>query len=287
MNSNVNQKNKANAVPDKQKRPSTPPCKSLRSEILSTPQTSKGPRSATKKSLEKTPRKPKHNASKSCQDEEKSLQFSSPCKSRLDFSAIPTPSVDYKSCLEDINRYKTQQKKDMLAEKKLMTEEWVKARQKIKDDEMKDILKHEEQLTLEKVEFNRIIKEKEKSIKIQEQQDKINDFFALKEARKVLKDAEKVKELDYIKIEREKSLKKQRELDEKREKTRKEREEKRNSFLESVVAAKKMQDEESIRLKKELEFEQAQEILGLRDLTYQNSIYQKTSLEKAGVIFSN
>ena len=197
------------------------------------------------------------------------------------------PLVDVKSCQADIARYAAQQRKDLLAEKKIMTEEWVKAKQTFRNQKDQELMKHEEQMTAEKLEFTRLMLENEKNKKLMDREERIKDFYAVKEAKKTLLQAEKKRELEYINIEREKSIKKQREIEEKRERERNEREEKRKCFLESIAVAKKLQEEESLRIKKEMEFDYAQEIIGQRELLYQQSVFQKSSLDKAGSIILN
>ena len=98
---------------------------------------------------------------------------------------------------------------------------------------------------------------------------------------------EKKRELEYFNAEREKSVRRQRDIEEKKEKDRKERDEKRKSFLESVEVAKRAQEEEEIRIKKEQEFENASKLAGNREILYQNSEFQKSSLEKTAFILPN
>ena len=288
MNSDVIVNSKPKVASSNLNRPSTPPCKSLRSEFLSAskPSDTKASKSVSKSSVERTPVKPRHRKTKS-QSIDADPQFSSPCKSRLDFDAIPMPLVDVKSCQADIARYAAQQRKDLLAEKKIMTEEWVKAKQTFRNQKDQELMKHEEQMTAEKLEFTRLMLENEKNKKLMDREERIKDFYAVKEAKKTLLQAEKKRELEYINIEREKSIKKQREIEEKRERERNEREEKRKCFLESIAVAKKLQEEESLRIKKEMEFDYAQEIIGQRELLYQQSVFQKSSLDKAGSIILN
>ena len=289
MNSNVSNNSKPKVVSSNSIRPSTPPCNSLPSEFLSgsKPSDANASKSVSKSSVEKTPVKLRYKYNNYLHGSDVSPHFSSPCKSRLDFDAIPVPKVEFKACQADIARYTAQQRRDLLAEKKIMTEEWVKAKQKFKTQKDQELMKHEVQMTIEKLEFNRIIQDNERDQKYQDREDKIMDFYALKKAKETLLQAEKMRELEYIKIEKEKSIKKQREIEEKKERERNEREEKRKSFLESIAAAKKLQEEYSLRLKKELEFDYAHEILGQRELIYQNSVFQKTSLDKAGSIILN
>lgn len=287
MISNDKAKSKPSPVNSSQKRPSTPPCKSLRSEFLSASKVSdtKPVYSASKHSVDRTPTRPKHRKTRSVQDPDNSpQQFSTFAKSRLDIEAIPAPYIDLKSCLADIARYKSQQKRDSLAEKKIMMGEWNKAKQNYKIQTEKEAQKHEEMMTLEKLDMKKIMQEKEKERKNLEREEKMADFFAVKEAKRNLQEAEKRKELEKLSIEREKSINKQKELERKREKLKNEREEKRKCFLESIAAMKQAQEEDSLRLKKELEYEHAQELLGLREIAYQKSLLQRSCLEKTGSI---
>ena len=107
-------------------------------------------------------------------------QVSSPYKSRLDFSAIPAANVDLRACEADIKVYKLQQVKNMLAEKKLMHEEWVKAKKARKEEVDTETFRHEEKLTLGRIEMKKMIEDCEKERKMQEKKDREEDFLAVR-----------------------------------------------------------------------------------------------------------
>lgn len=286
MISNVNLKTKANEDIDTPFFPSTPPPKVKNSNPLTPkPSGSKISRPSSRKSDREKHSRAKEKKNKSIHGH--NLSFLTPCKSRLDYDSIPVSIVDLKSCQADILRFKAQEKQNSLIEKKMMTEEWVKAKQKVQKEIDQDIQKHEETMTIQKIELKKMIKEKEKSQKINEEKDKRNDFLAVIEAKKKLNEQEKLKELEYRKIEKEKSQKRQKELEEKKNLKLQERKEKRANFSEFLEVTKRAEKLEAIRVKKEKEFDHAQELLGMRELTYQNSMCQKVSLEKVGALFGN
>ena len=54
-----------------------------------------------------------------------------------------------------------------------------------------------------------------------------------------------------------------------------------------MAAAKKVREEEEERERKESKYEHAQEVFGRKEILYQNSVLQKSSLEKVEMILSN
>lgn len=288
MDSNDNSKNIVNADQAKNKRPCTPPSSKPRADNMSTPkQSASKTKSSCKASNEKTPFRNDHRKNRSLQESENSKVYSSPCKSRLDYSAVPIANVDIKACQAEILRYKSQQRKDMLAEKKIMRDEWVNAKKRRQDEVEKESFSHEEQMTLSRLELKKMIEDNEKTRKLLERKDREEEFLALKEAKLALNCRDKKREIEMIKNERDKSLKRQREVEENRQKSRNDREERRKYFLESVAAAKKAKEEEEERLRKESKYEHAQEVFGRKEILYQNSVLQKSALEKVEMILSN
>ncbi|OMJ75197.1 hypothetical protein SteCoe_25709 [Stentor coeruleus] len=288
MDSNDNSKNIVNADQPKNKQPCTPPSSKSHIDNISTPKQSASKiKSSYKTTNEKTPIGNCNRKNRSLQESENSKIYSTPCKSRLDYSAVPVANVDIKACQAEILRYKSQQRKDMLAEKKIMRDEWVNAKKRRKDEVEKETFSHEEQMTLSRLELKKMIKDNERTKKILERKDREDEFLALKEAKIALNCREKRRDNEMINNEREKSLKRQREVEENRQKSRNDKEERRKYFLESVAAAKRAREEEEERLKKESKFEYSQEVFGRKEILYKNSLLQKSALEKVEMILSN
>jgi hypothetical protein len=285
MNSNVNAECRDYAERSSAKRTSTPQKNSIKTGAIGTPfgSSSKKEKISAQTSAEKTPAHAHHRKTRSLQI----ANCSSPGKSRLNPSAIPVATVDVKACQAEIARYKLQQRKDMLAEKKMMADEWNNAKKMRKDEIEREVFSHEEQMTINKIEFKRMIEDEERMRKIQERKDRDEEFLALKEAKIRMGLEEKEREAEFLRREREKSMKKQREIEDKKEKIRIEREEKRKYFVEAVETAKKAEEDEEIRLKKENEFEYAQKISGNRELCYQSSLMQKSSLDRTVLIIDD
>lgn len=101
MSSNLIITKSQNEVLSNIKSSSTPPCKPGNSSTP-IPSSSKTSKFYTEYSAEKTSPKPLHRKTSSLEEKSLSLQFSTPCKSRLDFNAIPVPHVDIRACKADI-----------------------------------------------------------------------------------------------------------------------------------------------------------------------------------------
>lgn len=216
-----------------------------------------------------------------------SFDYSSPCKSRLDYTSVPDISVDLKACQNDIETIKAQSKRQILAEQRLMKSEWNKVKKDMKKKNDKASFEHEEFLTAHRLELKKMVNEQEKLRKTSEKNEKISDFFEVRDAKRMLKEQEKLKDLEYLRVEREKAIARQKQVDEKKERIRVEREEKRKAFLESIEAAKQQQVEEKLRVKRELEFEYAQELAGRRKMMMDSFESHKTALMKIEMILND
>jgi hypothetical protein len=271
-----------------QKYSNSPHSKNLNVNFVSSPQESESkPKSPGKNSAEKTPAGSSQKKNKSFQDFDNSKSFSSPSKSRFDHSLLQASNFDISSYKADISRFQSQKKKDEMAEKKIMWDEWVNAKKRRENEEIKEIMAHEEEMTTQKLELKKMMEDIDRTRKWVERKDKDEEFLALKEAKEKLMKKEKQKDADFMRIEREKNLYKQKIVEENKEKIRIDQEEKRKYFLESLAAAKRIKEEENARLKKEAQFEQAQEMFGRRELIFQNSLCQKSCLDKVGMLLSN
>lgn len=267
MYSNDNPSYPDNEDHSDQKSSNSPHLKNPNVNFVSSPQESDSQaKSPSKNSAEKTPAGSSKKKNKSFQDFDNSKSFSSPSKSRFDHSLLQVTNVDISSYKAEISRFQSQQKKDEMAEKKIMWDEWVNAKKRRENEEIKEIMAHEEEMTTQKLELKKMMEDIDKTRKWVERKDKDEEFLALKEAKEKLMKMEKQKDEEFMRIEREKNLYKQKIAEENKEKIRIDQEEKRKYFLESLAAAKRMKEEEKARLKKEAQFEQAQEILGRREL---------------------
>ncbi|OMJ68823.1 hypothetical protein SteCoe_33617 [Stentor coeruleus] len=288
MYSNDNPSHPDNEDPLDEKSSNSPQSKNPNVNFVSSPeQTESKTKSPNKNSAEKSSPGSGQKKNKSSQDFNNSKSFSSPSKSRFDHSLLPVSNFDMSSYQADISRFQSQQKKDEMAEKKIMWDEWVNAKKCMKNEEIKEIMAHEVEMTTQKLELKKMMEDIEKNKKWVERKDKDEEFLALKEAKEKLIKKEKKKDADFMRIEREKNAYKQKILEENKERIRIDQEEKRKYFLESLAAAKRMKEEEQARLKKEIQFEQAQEMFGRRELIFQNSLGQKSCLEKVGMLLSN
>lgn len=235
-----------------------------------------------------TPNKPRtHKRISSQVAPSMSFDNSSPYKSRLDYTSVPDISVDLKACQNDICQIKSDHKRQVLAEQRKMQSEWIKAKKNMKKTSEKLSFEHEEFLTANRLELKKMVKEQEKSRKIAEQQEKISDFLEVRDAKKLLKEQERLKELEYIKGEREKAILRQKEVLDRKEKLSVEREEKRKAFLESIEAIKQQQVEEKLRVKRELEYEYAQELAGKRKILMDSFQSHKNGFMKVEMILND
>lgn len=215
-----------------------------------------------------------------------SFDYSSPCKSRLDYTSVPDISVDLKACQSDIENIQAQYKRQMMAEQRMMSSEWNKAKKEMKKMSDKASFEHEEFLTTHRLELKKMVKEQEKARKSSEQKEKILDFLEVRDAKRLLKEQERLKDLEYIRREREKAIARQKQVEEKKERVRAEREERRKAFLESVEVARQQQAEEKLRVRRELEFEYAQELAGKRKMMMESFESKKSALMKIEAIIN-
>jgi hypothetical protein len=210
-----------------------------------------------------------------------------PCKSRIDYTSVPEVTVDVRACYGDILKFNLECRRAELIEKRLMHDEWVEAKKKMKKEQEKLALEHEEFLTSSRLELNEWTKNSEKEKKNLEMMEKIQDFYAFKDAKNALKVKEIEENKKILKDEIEKTRNIRKLEIEKKEILKKEREERRKSFFENLEAKKISDLDEKKRDLKEAEFLHAQEVAGRRKMMSEAFERQKGSMEKVEMILNN
>lgn len=215
---------------------------------------------------------------------DKSLSLvSSPNKSRLEWASVPEMPVDVRACYDDISRYQSECKRQLLAEKRIMHEEWTQAKKQANQAEFKKFQDHEIFITTSRLQYKEYCHLQLKEKKSIETMEKIQEFYALKEAKQLLKEQEKQKETQYLKDELEKAqLRKELELD-KKELLRLEQEEKRKAFIEFNEVKKNVENDEKKRESRENEFLLAQEAAGKRKLVLDAFEKQRERIERLNI----
>ena len=250
------------------------------------PEPSSRPQSSTPKSIKqkmlrsfcKTPTST-HKKHFQTSTDSYSTSVLSPYKSRFEVSSIPKVSVNVNQCKFEISQLELEHKALLLSEHKMMDLEWTQAKKSFKLETETSLAKHEGEMVKQKNEFKKLLEIQEKTKRLQHQIDKKSEFLAMIEAKRKLKAEDRQKEADRIQIEKEKSLKANIETLEKRNLIKQEKEAKRQAFLESLQANKRLEMQEQLRMKKEKEFEVAVEVTGKRKVLQESCNNQRRVLE--------
>lgn len=217
-----------------------------------------------------------------------SVTHGSPCnKSRLDYSSVPDLSVDIEAFRAEIVRLEQEHKSLILAEKQLMVNDWNKAKKRAKCELELNLRQHENFSVKNQSQLRQLMKNNEKTRKVEELSLKKQDFLALVEAKKKLKEVEMQKEREKLNIEREKSIGNRKVAQDKKEKIKNERNEKRKAFVESAEAAKQAQILENFRIQREKEYEVASDLLGRCKVLQSHCAQQRLALENTENLIFN
>jgi hypothetical protein len=260
MKNNVSLKNKTN---EDSKKILVPAQASRIRVSVRTPETT--PKSSPQKPVSMATPGASHRKSRSfLQDSSPNIKLT-PNKHPVALSSTISGAIDIKAYEAEVLRLKSKQLKNQKLQNIAEKEEWYRINNERKQKINKEIIEHEGYLVNEQINYTKMNEEKEKTRKYYEQKEKEDEFHEFIQAKKKLKEIEKLKEKELIQLENEKYIKNKIQLEEQKLLKKSEQEEKIKLRLEAIEAKKNLMEQERLREQKEKELELTQYALSLRE----------------------